>query len=57
MLQQSSAFWRLQRYFFPLLGPNPMLGALVAMAFTYMAGALVGLIILTQGVQSRLKKR
>ena len=41
--------------FFPLLGPNPMLGALVAMAFTYMAGALVGLIILTQGVQSGLK--
>ncbi len=41
--------------FFPLLSANPMLGALVAMAFTYMAGALVGLIILTQGVQSGLK--
>jgi len=41
--------------FFPLFSTNPMLGALIAMAFTYMAGALVGLIILTQGVQSGLK--
>ena len=41
--------------FFPLLSANPLLGALVAMLLTYMAGALVGLIILTQGVQSGLK--
>ncbi len=41
--------------FFPLVSGNPMLGAVVAMLLTYTAGALVGLIILTQGIQSGLK--
>lgn len=39
----------------PLLSGNPMLGAMVAMLLTVIAGALVGLIILTQGIQSGLK--
>ena len=41
--------------FFPLVSGSPFLGALVAMLLTYTAGSLVGLIILTQGVQSGLK--
>lgn len=41
--------------FFPLVSGNPMLGAMVAMLLTYTAGSLVGLIILTQGIQSGLK--
>ena len=41
--------------FFPLISGSPFLGALLAMVLTYTAGSLVGLIILTQGVQSGLK--
>lgn len=41
--------------FFPLISGSPFLGALGAMLLTYTAGSLVGLIILTQGVQSGLK--
>jgi hypothetical protein len=41
--------------FFPLVSGSPFLGALVAMLLTYTAGSLVGLIILTQGIQSGLK--
>ncbi|NNE63885.1 MAG: hypothetical protein HKN34_07380, partial [Gammaproteobacteria bacterium] len=41
--------------FFPLVSGSPFLGALLAMVLTYTAGSLVGLIILTQGVQSGLK--
>ncbi len=41
--------------FIPLASGNPMLGAIVAMLLTYTAGSLVGLIILTQGIQSGLK--
>ena len=40
---------------FPLVSTNPLLGAIAALALTYMSGALVGLIILTQGIQSGLK--
>ncbi len=39
----------------PLVSGNPLLGALLGMVLTYMAGALVGLVILTQGVQSGIK--
>ncbi len=41
--------------FIPLVSGSPMLGAMAAMLLTYTAGSLVGLIILTQGVQSGLK--
>jgi len=40
---------------FPAISTNPLLGAIAAVALTYMSGALVGLIILTQGIQSGLK--
>lgn len=40
---------------FPLAATNPLLGAIAAVALTYMSGALVGLIILTQGIQSGMK--
>ena len=40
---------------FPLASTNPLIGAIAAVALTYMSGALVGLIILTQGIQSGLK--
>ena len=40
---------------FPLASSTPLLGAMAALALTYMSGALVGLIILTQGIQSGLK--
>jgi len=39
----------------PLAATNSLLGAIAAVALTYMSGALVGLIILTQGIQSGLK--
>lgn len=41
--------------FIPLVSGSPMLGAIAAMLLTYTAGSLVGLIILTQGIQSGLK--
>ena len=41
--------------FIPLVSGTPMLGAVVAMLLTYTAGSLVGLVILTQGIQSGLK--
>ncbi len=40
---------------FPAISANPLLGAIASVALTYMSGALVGLIILTQGIQSGLK--
>jgi len=40
---------------FPLASANPLLGAIAALTLTYMSGALVGLIILTQGIQSGVK--
>lgn len=41
--------------FFPLFSGSPLLGALIAMLLTYMSASLVGLIILTQGIQSGIK--
>ena len=41
--------------FAPLVLGAPLIGAVLAMFLTYSAGSLVGLIILTQGVQSGLK--
>ncbi len=41
--------------FFPLLSGAALLGAMVAMFLTFISAALVGLIILTQGVQSGMK--
>ena len=41
--------------FFPLVSGTPMLGALVAMVLTYLSASLVGLVILTQGIQSGFK--
>lgn len=41
--------------FFPLVSGTPLLAALVAMLLTYMSASLVGLIILTQGIQSGIK--
>ena len=41
--------------FLPLVAGNPLLGAVLAVVLTYTAGSLVGLIILTQGIQSGLK--
>ncbi len=41
--------------FFPLVSGASLLGTLVAMVLTYMSATLVGLIILTQGIQSGLK--
>ncbi|MCP3686843.1 MAG: hypothetical protein GY784_00375 [Gammaproteobacteria bacterium] len=41
--------------FFPLLSGAALLGALVTMVLTFVSAALVGLIILTQGVQSGMK--
>lgn len=40
--------------FLPLVSSNAM-GAIVAMSLTFVSGSLVGLIILTQGIQSGLK--
>ncbi len=41
--------------FFPLFSGSPLLGSLAAMLLTYMSASLVGLIILTQGIQSGIK--
>jgi len=41
--------------FFPLFSGSPLLGAMVGMLLTYLSASLVGLIILTQGIQSGIK--
>ncbi len=41
--------------FFPLLSGAALLGALITMVLTFISATLVGLIILTQGVQSGMK--